>query len=161
MALKGDRNVIADDISFFMNETQERGIVVWASTAGSGAALDQSAALVTATTNPSGKQMIGLLLNDMVNKDLTRQHINWHKDEVQIGGKVTLMTRGWVVTNKIVGTPTVGQPAYVGLSGWLQPSVTSNVANTPLVGRFLSTKDEDGYAKVEVNIPMGQVANPV
>lgn len=161
MALKGDRNVIADDISFFMNEVQERGIAVWISTAGSGAALDQSAALVTATTNPSGKQIAGLLLNDMVNKDLTRQHINWHKDETQIGGKVTLMTRGWVVTNKIVGTPTAGQSAYVGLSGWFQSTVTSNVANTPLVGRFLSTKDEDGYAKVEISVPTAQVANPL
>lgn len=161
MALKGDRNVIADDISFFLNEVAERGVVVVLSTAGSGAALDQSQALVTVAANPSGKQPIGVLLSDMVNKDLTRQHINWHKSEVQIGGKVPLMTRGWVVTNRIVGTPTAGQSAYLGVSGLIQGSVTSNVANTPLIGRFLSTKDEDGYAKVEVNLPMAQVQNPL
>lgn len=158
MALKGDRHEASTDISFFMNEVQERGIVVWISTAGSGAALDQSQALVTATTNPSGKQMVGMLMNDMVNLDLTRQHANFYKDEVQKGGKVTIMTRGWAVTNKISGTPTAGQHAYVTSSGVLTAS-PSNVVATPLVGRFLSTKDEDGYAKVEINLPMGQVVS--
>lgn len=160
MALKGDRNEAGTDISFFMNEVQTRGIMVWISTAGSGAALDQSAALVTATTNPSGKQVVGMLLNDMVNLDLTRQHANYYKDETQKGGKVTLLTRGWAVTNSITGTPTAGQSAYCTYSGVLTASPI-NIAQTPLVGRFLSTKDEDGYAKVEINLPMGSVFNPI
>lgn len=153
MALKGDRNVVSYDTSFFMNEVAERGGVVTISTVGSGSALDQSQALVTYAANASGKAPVGVLLSDMVNIDQTRQHINFYKDEVQKGGKVTLMTRGWVVTNKISGTPTAGQLAYVYNSGLIVGGVVSGPSNTPPVGRFLSTKDEDGYAKVEINLP--------
>ena len=55
MALKADRNELDVDISFFMNETAEKGQIVVISTAGSGAAMDQSQSLVTvaaaSTTN--------------------------------------------------------------------------------------------------------------
>ena len=168
MALKADRHEVVTDISFFMNETAERGIIVVHSTAGSGAAMDDSSALVTIPTTASGTHPAGMLLNDVVNLDLTRQHLNQHQDEVQMGGKVTLLKQGWVVTNKVdtsaVGTgPTVGQPAYVASSGLLS-------ATNPLdeyteddegysvnyeaqrVGRFLSTQDADGYAKVYIDI---------
>ena len=70
MALKSDRNELQTDISFFMNETATRGGVVSISTGGSGAAMDQGAALVTLTA-ASGKAPIGILLNDVVNLDLT------------------------------------------------------------------------------------------
>ena len=53
------------DISFFMNEVKNRGHVVVYSTGGSGAAMDQSAALVTVAANPSGKVPVGMLLNDI------------------------------------------------------------------------------------------------
>ena len=80
MALKGDRYEFETTIDFFMNEVAERGGVVTLSTAGSGAALDQSAALVTYAAAQSGQVPIGILLNDMVNIDQTRQHINFHKN---------------------------------------------------------------------------------
>ncbi len=99
MALKSDRSTLQTDISFFMNEAATRGGVAALSAGGSGASMDNGAALVTYSAAPSGKVPMGLLLNDMVNIDLTRQHLNQHKDEVQKGGKVTLLTKGWVVTN--------------------------------------------------------------
>ena len=156
MALKADRHELATDISFFMDETASRGGVATISTGGSGAALDQSGAKVSYTADASGAVPAGLLLNDMVNLDLTRQHINWHKDETQKGGKVTLLTKGWVVTNMIYPgqTPAIGGLAYVAHSGYIG---ASNVDDTPgqgnVIGRFMSTKDEDGYCKVEVNLP--------
>lgn len=158
MALKGDRYEFYTDISFFMNEVATRGGVVVISTVGSGAAMDQSAALVTYAANPSGKVPVGMLLTDMVNYDLTRQHINFHKNEVQIGSKVTLGKKGFWVTNNIVGTPAAGDGAFLGLSGNVIPVTPANIpfnnnVNQPRVGTFLSTKDEDGYAKVEINLP--------
>ena len=160
MALKADRHELATDISFFMDETASRGGVATISTGGSGAALDQSGAKVSYTADASGAIPAGLLLNDMVNLDLTRQHINWHKDETQKGGKVTLLTKGWVVTNMIYPghTPAIGGLAYVSHSGYIASSnvtTDSEDANgsTRIVGRFMSTKDEDGYCKVEVNLP--------
>ena len=159
MALKSDRNEVETDISFFMNEVATRGGIASISTVGSGAAMAQAGALVTYAALPSGKIPVGLLVNDMVNIDLTRQHINQHKDEVQKGGKVTLLRKGYVVTNNIEGTtPTAGAPAYVAHSGNLSIADLSNDdtdadGSTRVVGRFLSTVDEDGYAKVYIDLP--------
>jgi hypothetical protein len=155
MALKSDRYELQTDISFFYNEgTATRGGVVVHDTAGSGAALDQGVNLVKYAAATSASRPVGILLNDVVNKDLTRTHLNQHKDEVQKGGKVTVLRKGYVVTSSLTGSVSAGDPAYAchvnagnlradspGSSGVLQ------------VGRFLSTKDEDGYAKVEVNLP--------
>ena len=158
MALKTDRSTLQTDISFFMNEAATRGGVVALSTGGSGAAMDQGAALVTYAATASGKVPVGLLLNDMVNIDLTRQHLNQHKDEVQKGGKVTLLRKGYVVTDNIQGSPSAGDPAYVAHSGNLAASDLSNDdsdadGSTRIVGRFLSSKDQDGYAKVYIDLP--------
>jgi len=151
MALRPDRNEHLTDLSFFMNETAERGIIVVHSTGGSGAAMDDSNAKVIApATTVSGKNPAGLLLNDVVNLDLTRQHINFHKDEVQQGNKVLLLRRGTVVTDQISGTPTVGAKAYFVVGGTISASNQDSVSTQ--VGRFLSVKDADGYAKVEINI---------
>ena len=151
MALRPDRNEHLTDLSFFMNETAERGIIVVHSTGGSGAAMDDSNAKVIApATTVSGKNPAGLLLNDVVNLDLTRQHINFHKDEVQQGNKVLLLRRGTVVTDQISGTPTVGAKAYFVVGGTISASNQDSLSTQ--VGRFLSVKDADGYDKVEINI---------
>ena len=153
MALKGDRYIEMTDISHFMNEAAEVGGCVSYSTSGSGAALDQSANLVTYAASSSGAVPVGILLDPMVNYNLTRQHLNWHKLEKQVGDKVPVVTRGWVVTNMLVpGTsPTAGNTAYLGASGLLTPTFGSAVTST--VGRFESKKNEDGYVKVWVNLP--------
>ena len=157
MALKSDRSTLQTDISFFMNEVATRGGVVTQSTAGSGASMDNGKALVTYVVDPSGKVPVGLLLNDMVNIDLTRQHLNQHKDEVQKGGKVTLLQKGFVVTNSLEGTdPNGGDLAYLGHSGNIAASdIISDDSSTAglVVGRFLSDVDQDGYAKVYIDLP--------
>lgn len=150
MALRSDRNELDVDISFFMNETASRGIVVCISTAGSGAAMDDSAALVVSDPSASGAVPMGILLNDVVNLDQTRQHINFHKDEVQKGGKVSVLRKGWVVTDQVTGTPTAGQTAYLANSGQLS---ATQAGGTVAVGRFISVKDADGFAKVDINLP--------
>lgn len=150
MALKSDRIELLTDISFFMATTAERGGVVSAVTSGSGVSMDDANAVVAYAAAASGAKPVGVLLNDVVDLDLTRQHINWHKDEVQVGGKVTVLRQGQVTTNLLVSgiTPGVGDPAYVGNSGLIGTSSTNAVQ----IGSFLSGKDADGYAKVSVNI---------
>ena len=153
MALKSDRVEALTDVSFFMNTTAERGGVVSAvtsSVSGVGAAMDDANAIVAYAAAASGAKPLGVLLNDVVNLDLTRQHINWHKDEMQVGGKVSILRQGYVVTNMIVTgtTPVAGSDAYVGASGLIGTSSTNAVK----IGQFLSAKDADGYAKVSVNI---------
>ncbi len=159
MALKADRYEESTDVSFFYNEgTATRGGCVIMADLGlaSGAALDQGENLVKYGAATKTDVPVGILLNDVVNKDLTRTHVNHHKDEVQKGGKVTIMTRGWVVTSNVEGTPKAGELAFV--SPFTAGSVcngTTFVAQSGemCVGRFMSRKDADGYAKVYVNLP--------
>ena len=156
MALKADRNELDVDISFFMNETAEKGQIVAVSTAGSGAAMDQAGALATVAAATGSVIPIGVLLNDVVDIDLTRQHINWHKDEVQKGGKVSILKKGYVVTDQIEGTPTAGALAFMDDADTGKFAVAASIDDTEYtaVGRFMSVKDEDGYCKVEVNLPI-------
>jgi hypothetical protein len=154
MALKPDRYEFQTDISYFMNEVAERGGMASLSTGGSGAAMDQGVNLASYTATGSGKVPLGILLNDMVNIDLTRQHLNQYKNEVQKGSKVTILRKGYVVTNKIQGTaPAAGDPVYVAHSGNLSKTDLVGQGTQPVVGVWLSSPDQDGYAKVEVNLP--------
>ena len=159
MALKGGRYELYTDILIFGNSVMERGGIASYSTVGSGAPMDQSQQLIAYSANSSGAIPAGMLLNDMVNYDLTKQHINWHRDEVQQGGKLTLGLRGWWVTNKIIGTPAAGDRAVLSNSGFVQNVSQQKFllgqydpTNNPPVGRFGSTLDEDGYALVRVEL---------
>lgn len=151
MALKPDRIESYTDISFFMNTIGDRGGVVVHQTTGVGASMDDAGAVVGYPTgSPTGTVPAGVLLNDVRNYDLTRTHINWHKDEVQVGGKVTLLRRGQVTTNVVAPGVSVsaGTNAYYDGLG----RFTSNSVGSTKVGRFLSSLDSDGYVKVDVNI---------
>jgi len=163
MALKADRSVEATDISFFYNAgTATRGgVACLAASTASGAAMDQGGNLCAYATAASTDIPVGILMNDVVNKDLTRTHLNQHKDEVQKGGKVTIMTRGTVVTSNITGTPTPGKLAYA------DSATAGNITVGPIapassgtlcIGRWASYKDSDGYAKLNVNLPQNHGA---
>ena len=85
---KGDRILeIGCGEGRLLQKLSDRGIIVTASSQGSGAAMDDSSAVVQVANNTAEKP-VGLLLNDVVDLDLTRQHINYAKDEVQKGSKV-------------------------------------------------------------------------
>lgn len=170
MALKGDRREIETDVSFFCNDVCDRGVVLvygvgggsgtggTTTAAGSGASLDQAAAAVSIAGNPSGLVAAGLLLNTFVSIDQTRQHINWHKDEMIVGGKACLLRRGWAVTDQVVGTPAGGNKCYLTTSGKMTPtkSATGGIVATPLVGEFQSGLDQDNFARVAINLPSAQ-----
>jgi len=167
MSLKGDRLELETDVTFFGNSVMTRGGIVSFAGFGSGAANDQSAAYIQYAATASGNYPLGILLNDMVNLDLTRQHINWYRDEVQQGGKLTIGKKGYWITNNLTQGPAAiayGDIACLHNSGnivnypgsyELAPYGTNswNRAANPKIGRFLSVQDEDGYAKVEVQFP--------
>lgn len=151
MSFKPDRRELDTRIDYYMNEEASRGGVVVISTGASGVAMDNASSLCTYASNPSGKVVLGFLMCDVVDKDLTKTHLNYNKEEVQKGQKVTILTKGFVVTDNLVPstTPLAGSGAYLGPSGLLTPLQT---AATPSVGRFETSKDEDGFVKVSINL---------
>jgi hypothetical protein len=167
MALKPQRIHYGSDISYFATSTAERGGIVSVVTAGSGAAMDQalnvagyrtnSTLLQANGVNGSGFAPIGVLMDDVVNLDLTRQHKNFHKQEVQVGGKVSIWDDCEVVTNMLIPgiTVTAGQPAFLGASG-LITNVDLGAIASPIVGMFRSTKNEEGFAKVRIRLPQSR-----
>ena len=156
MALKTDRFEAITDISYVMGATATRGGIACQYTAGSGAAMDQSANDARYIAIPSGDMPVGILLNDVVNLDLTRQHLNFHKDEVQLGSKVTLLKEGWVITNTILPSVTIsaGDRVYCGPSGFLTNAIIYSVTHPYSVGSFDNTVDSDGYVKVWIHLPV-------
>jgi len=154
MAIKGQRDTQATEIGFYLNEAAAQGAVVSLSTASSGSTLDATTNLGTISASSSGQKPIGVLLTETVDIDPTRQPVNWHKDQALKGDKVNLQTKGWLVTNLVVSA-TAGQAAVLASSGYVmdQPAIaTWNRALNPLVGKFLSTVDEGGYARLSVDL---------
>lgn len=152
MALKGDRIELDDNLQFSMNHVAERGGIVSIFTVGSGIARDSASMVCHYATNPSGAKPLGVLVQDVVNLDLTRQHINHYRNEVQVGSKVHICRKGTFTTNVI----TSGAIVTPGLTAWLgaqgQFAVNGSLGGEK-VGFFDSTKDEDGFAQVTINLP--------
>ncbi len=164
MALKGYR-IIGDgadtDISCFMNEVANKGGIACWQNSGSGDAMDQSQQLVTMTVAASGAKPAGLLLDDMKDYDLTKTHQNWYRHEVQKGRKVSLLRRGVVLTDQVASGVTVlgGDTAYLKAGDATDRGMVTNAADAtggvavrPVVGTWLSRKDEDGFAKLSVSL---------
>lgn len=153
MALKADRIHVDSMVDFFMDEVATRGGIVVASTVASGVAGDNAAALATYASSPSGKTPLGVLMCDVVNLDLTRQKENVYKEEVQKGGKVTIWSKCTVTTDRIYPgqTPANGSKAYLAPSGYL--AAADVIGSNQVVGNWLSSKDQNGFAKVSVNLP--------
>ncbi len=156
MALKADRQIDAVELSYYMNEVATRGTIAVVSTAGSGIVLDNVNSVATISTSPSGKKPIGMLLQEVVNIDLTRYPVNFHRDQVNSGSKVTLVRKGWLSTDQIVGTPNAQDFAVLydsgKVSGLVIGSATYNESAYPKIGRFLSKVDQAGYARVEIDL---------
>ena len=164
MALKGDRRIVNDKVDCFLNEAATEGVIATYSTYGSGVAMDNTKQLVTIAADPSGQKVAGVLVGNVVSIDVTREFLNTQKNEVPVGSKVHLVTDGFLVTDDIEdGTITAGGAAYVGHSGLFATAAAiagygalvtedANATVFPMVGRFVTTKDQGGFAKVEIDI---------
>ena len=149
MALKPDRIELPDGsrIKYFMNEVADRGCIVLLDAPG-GAGMDSPDATVSLPAGPSGAPA-GVLMNDVVELNLTRQHINEQQDQVQVGNKVALLKRGLVRTNALKSgdTPEAGEAAHFHTDGEFTTTTTSD-----RVGTFVGPPDDEGYVEVEVNV---------
>lgn len=158
MALKPDRGPIEYDGTLTLSDVADAGKVVMhkSGSSGSGVAIGDSAGACNLAADPSGLDVAGLLLTDFVTIDTTQFHKNFHNDEAVTGDKATLGVKGWWTTNCVIGTPAVGDIAYVVGTGFVapNPSATGGTKATPPVGKFKSIKDADGYVKLALNLPI-------
>ena len=154
MALKMDRQVDAVELGYFLNEVAERGVVVSAATAGSGIAMDSPINVATVAAVATNRRPLGVLMNDFVDIDRTRTPLNWMKDQHAVGDKCTILTKGWIVTNKVLGAASGTGHAVLAESGNIREVAygTAETSAAPRVGRFRSGKSEEGFAKVYIDL---------
>lgn len=158
MALKADRVIIETDITMTCESAQSRGVVLVVTTDGSGVAIGERAGKADVKADPSGFKVHGLLLHDVESVDETRYHRNFHKHVEMVGQRCTVVRKGRLTTDKVIGSPTDGAVAYLVGSGNLAPgrSATGGLVATPKVGVFRSKKDESGFATVDINLPIAE-----
>jgi len=157
MALKPDReyNETTDITNFWTTVAAEKGGVASVVTQGSGAALGINITdepnVVGYVADPSGAIAKGVLIQTVTAAmSATRDFVNYENQEIRPGDKCTLVTKGFVVTDMITGTaPTAGDPAYLAASGYFSKV---QATGAPQVGRFETSKDANGFARVSVNI---------
>lgn len=112
---------------------------------------------VEKAASPVGKTPIGV--NKWYVVELQdRQLLNTYRGDQLYGHPITLITKGVVSTNAVSGDPdAAGEAAYLIADGYIgTAAVASSLGelgtDIPQVGRFLSAKDSDGYAIVEIDL---------
>jgi hypothetical protein len=158
MALKPDReyNETTDITNFWTTVAAEKGGCAGVVTQGSGAALGinlvDEANVVGYVANPSGAIAKGILLQTVTEAmSATRDFTNFENGEIRPGDKCTLVKKGFVVTDMIPAgiTPTAGATAYLAASGYIS---STQATGAPQIGRFETTKDAAGFARVSIEI---------
>lgn len=156
MALLGPRVELETDISNKCLTVASAGVGLCVTTSGSGVNLGDSAGAVSLAANPSGLAFAGPLLHEVADIDETKFHRNYHKEQSLINEPCTIGRKGRWTTDKISGTPTRGDIAYLTTNGNFTPtmSATGGLVATPKAGNFRSAKDESGFAEIEFNLPL-------
>lgn len=154
MAIKQDCRILLDNIQYKCDATGVKGLILAYSGSGSNSIHQDGAGyLVTVpgTGSQSGVLPAGLLLEDVVSQDETRFPLNRYKLETRVGGKVRLLKKGYVWTDKIKSgdTPSQGAAAYLAPNGEVTTTSATGVAQ---VGTFGGRKDSDGFALLNVDI---------
>jgi len=158
MALKPDReyNEVTDITNFWTTVAAEKGGCAGVVTQGSGAAIGVNIVdepnVVGYVADPSGVIAKGILLQTVTAAmSATRDFPNFENGEIRPGDKCTLVKKGFVVTDMIPAgiTPTAGAAAYLAASGYIS---STQATSAPQIGRFETTKDAAGFARVSIDI---------
>lgn len=149
--LKPDRNLTQWVFNYKAGAEAEMGGLVSSSVPASGVGAN-GPATASYLANPSGAFVLGVLLDDVevLGNKSDRNH---YRESVGVGDQVSIGSEGWIVTDRILPntTPAAGSSAYLGVSGYFS---STQATGAPKVGRFETSKDEDGFAKISLNIPL-------
>ena len=94
----------------------------------------------------TGRNLVGMSLNNVVNIDLTKSHLNFRENEVQQHSKINVLTQGVIVYkfNNRLKLP-IHQPVYASVKG------IDFRKYGPKIGFLTSNQDKDGYCTVYIN----------
>jgi len=157
--LKPDRNPVLESIDYFITTTGDAGRIAFAATGtqpvGNGLDSTNNKIEYINAIATSGRKPVGIVLQPVVNIDLSRQQKNPYNEEQQVNGKVLVGVIGEYNTNawgsgQLGSSVVVPAKVYAGPSGLMY---TDNFSGSgwPLVGHALTLKDSDGFAKVRIN----------
>lgn len=157
MALRPWRRVEATTIEYTVAAATERGGVLVASSG-------QAAAYNTSIT-PSSVVPIGVLLEDIESMNFMTHPQYYQRNVSDLGSKVGILTKGEVETDMLDTLAEnhidAGKKAYLANSGLIttEEFAPGVVGSNPeqgtsgvYIGRFLSTVDSDGFAKVRIDL---------
>lgn len=149
MALSPSRQIFQTNVDYSLNEVAERGKIcaILPGTTPNGE--------VTASVVPTGVgvQPIGLLLDDVEDLNFDRHGEYLQRNVVDVGSVVGLAHECEIETDQITGSPVAGNPAYLNVNGTVSPTQLTDGNNpAPLVGKFLSAPNANGFAKLRIDI---------
>ncbi len=146
MALSPSRQIFQSNVDYSLNQIAERGVIC----------------SINAGTTPNGEVVvatgvgvtpIGLLLDDVEDLNFDRHGEYRQRNVVDIGSVVGLAQECEILTDQLTGTPVAGNTAYLGINGTVSPTLTfDNTTVSPIVGKFLSAANANGFAKVRIDI---------
>ena len=147
MALAPKRKVNADDLieEFAMNMVAERGGIACAST---------TVGEVEYLVSPTGGALpIGMLLDDVESLNFDRHPEYLLRNVVDVGSQVSLVKKGLLSTNLVVGTPVQGQLLYLHPSGYVGATrLTDGINPAPLVGKTIEAANAAGYVYLSLDL---------
>jgi hypothetical protein len=149
MALSPSRQDLHQNVDFSLNEVAERGKICCIVTG------TTAVGEVTAAAVPTGVGVtpVGMLLSDVESLNYDRHGEYRQRNVVDVGSVVGLSFEGEFKTDQITGAPVAGNKAYLGVNGTLSPTqLTDGVTPAPLLGKFLSAPDANGFAKVRIDL---------
>jgi hypothetical protein len=150
MALAPRRQIFQTNIDYSLNEITERGKLccILPGTTPNGE--------VTAAVVPTGVgvAVIGMLLDDVEDMNFDRHGEYRQRNVVDVGSVVGLCQEGELETDQLTGSPVAGNLAYLNVNGTVSPTqlVDGLGNNAPLVGKFLSAPNANGFAKLRLDV---------
>lgn len=156
MALKADRRVFAENIRYISDAAVTKGAALTTGAQPSGAGVGQAtneaapvAAMYTGAP-PSGTKFVGLSLDAVVAIDTTvTPRTSYPVTTRKVGEPFCVLESGEVWTNMITGTPALFGDAYLATASTFG---TAAVNGNAAVGKWMSTKDTNGYALLQIRV---------
>lgn len=155
MAIKADMRLVMHNIKYKSDAAIRAGSAVifktQTSPGGQGQGINEKATVVTnyAGAPPSGTKCVGVAINDVISTYAdTLPRTLLRPSQQFVGEPVLIGEIAEVWTNEITGTPAQLGDAYLAAGSTFG---TTSVNSNPVVGKWMTTKDTDGYALLFVN----------